>query len=115
MGRPIAPERVEVFAQQHAAHRFQVEADEVPEAAPVRRRPVAAAPQQQPARLGQPRRPAPLLQLLTLARPMAMFLAGVAAGVVLGAALGWRGLAVLVAVGIALTCRLSPAPPTAAS
>ena len=33
-----------------------------------------------------------------------MFLAGVAAGVVLGAALGWRGLAVLVAVGIALTC-----------
>ena len=33
---------------------------------------------------------------------MAMFLAGVAAGVVLGAALGWRGLAVLAAVGIAL-------------
>ena len=31
-----------------------------------------------------------------------MFLAGVAAGVVLGAALGARGLAVLVAVGIAL-------------
>ena len=33
---------------------------------------------------------------------MVMFLAGVAAGVVLGAALGWRGLAVLAAVGIAL-------------
>ena len=33
---------------------------------------------------------------------MTMFLAGVAAGVVLGAALGARGLAVLVAVGIAL-------------
>ena len=33
---------------------------------------------------------------------MAMFLAGVAAGVVLGAALGLRGLAVLTAVGIAL-------------
>ena len=33
---------------------------------------------------------------------MAMFLAGVAAGVVLGAALGLRGLAVLAAVGIAL-------------
>ncbi len=33
---------------------------------------------------------------------MAMFLAGVAAGVVLGAALRWRGLAVLAAVGIAL-------------
>ena len=32
---------------------------------------------------------------------MAMFLAGVAAGVVLGAALGWRGLVVLAAVGIA--------------
>ena len=31
-----------------------------------------------------------------------MFLAGVAAGVVLGAALGLRGLAVLTAVGIAL-------------
>ena len=31
-----------------------------------------------------------------------MFLAGVAAGVVLGAALGWRGLAGLAAVGVAL-------------
>ena len=31
-----------------------------------------------------------------------MFLAGVAAGVVLGAALRWRGLAVLAAVGVAL-------------
>ena len=55
MSRPIAPERLEGFAQQHAAHRLQVEADEVPEAAPVRRRPVAAAPQQQPARLSQAR------------------------------------------------------------
>ena len=35
-------------------------------------------------------------------KSMAMFLAGVAAGVVLGAALRWRGLAVLAAVGIAL-------------
>ncbi len=35
-------------------------------------------------------------------KSMVMFLAGVAAGVVLGAALGWRGLAVLAAVGIAL-------------
>ena len=33
---------------------------------------------------------------------MAMFLSGVATGVVLGAALGWRGLAVLAAVGVAL-------------
>ena len=33
---------------------------------------------------------------------MAMFLAGVAAGVVLGAALRWCGLAVLAVVGIAL-------------
>jgi hypothetical protein len=32
---------------------------------------------------------------------MATFLAGLAAGVVLGATLGWRGLAVLTAVGIA--------------
>ena len=35
-------------------------------------------------------------------KPMAMFLAGVAAGVVLGAALRWRGLVVLAVVGIAL-------------
>ena len=69
MSRPIAPERLEVFAQQHAAHRLQVEADEVPEAAPVRRRPVAAAPQQQPARLSQPRRATPLLQLADLRAP----------------------------------------------
>ena len=33
---------------------------------------------------------------------MATFLAGMAAGVVLGIALGWRGLAVLAAAGIAL-------------
>ena len=35
-------------------------------------------------------------------KSMAMFLAGVAAGVVLGVALRWRGLVVLAAVGIAL-------------
>ena len=33
---------------------------------------------------------------------MATFLAGMAAGVMLGVALGWRGLAGLAAVGIAL-------------